>query len=202
MANPQRPRRARKGDRLTGLRDRANEVACHHAIAPFDRVAIEMDQRWGIDRLPELVSPETAAKYGNALAYLNQCIAEEDPAKVADAANNCIRGMNAMEAEAVANGHQPATGEHMEYELRDDNEVFRFAIIKDHSQWPALKAKRPDLLIFTLHEAAVALRGLSKKVALEAVKEHFPGAKVQNKPQLPPEFWNHGDIINLKGDQQ
>lgn len=199
MTSHQRPRRTRKGDRLTGLTDRKNEVACCHAVAPFDRAARDYDQRWGIDRLPELVSPALAAKYGEALAHLNECIAAEDPAKVADAASNCIRGMAAMEAEAIANGHQPATGDHMEYELRDDSEVFRFAIIKDASQWPALKAARPDLLIFTLHEAAVALRGLSKKVALEAVKEHFPGAQIQNSPQLPKSFWDHGDAIDFKG---
>lgn len=199
MAKPKRPPRQRKGDRLTGLNDRKNEVACCHAVAPFDRVATDMDRKWGIDRLPELVSPTLAAKYGEALAHLNECIAAEDPAKVADAASNCIRGMAAMEAEAVANGHQPATGDFWEYELRDDDEVFRFAIIRDNREWPTLKAARPDLLIFTMHEAAVALRGLSKKVALEAVKEHFPGAQVQNSPQLPKSFWDHGDAIDFKG---
>lgn len=200
MTAPKRPRRTNKGDRLTGLNDRKNEVACCHAVAPFDRAANEMDQKWGIDRLPELVSPALAAKYGEALAHLNECIAAEDPAKVADAASNCTRGMAAMEAEAIANGYQPATGTHWEYELRDDDEVFRFAIIKDDREWPALKAARPDLLIFTMHEAAVALRGLSKKIALESIKSHFPGAKIQNSPQLPKSFWDHGDAIDFKGE--
>jgi len=199
MTAPKRPRRQRKGDRLTGLRDRKNEIACDHAVAPFDRAARDMDRKWGIDRLQELVSPAMAAKYGEALAHLNECIAAEDPAKVADAASNCIRGMAAMEAEAIANGHQPATGAHWEYELRDENEVFRFAIIQDDREWPALKAARPDLLIFTMHEAAVALRGLSKKVAIEAIKDHFPGAQIQNSPQLPKSFWDHGDAIDFKG---
>lgn len=199
MTSNNRPRRQRKGDRLTGLRDRANEVACDHAVAPFDRAARDMDEKWGIDRLPELVSPALAAKYGEALAHMNACIAEEDPAKLADAAANCIRGMAAMDAEATANGHQPATGEFWEYELRDDHEVFRFAIIRNDAEWPALRRQRPDLLIFTMHEAAVALRGLSKKTALEAAKTHFPNAKIQNSPDLPPGFWDHGDTIDFKG---
>lgn len=199
MTTPKRPRRTRKGDRLTGLNDRKNEIACDHALAPFDRAARDMDQKWGIDRLPELVSPTMAAKYGEAIGYLNECIAKEDAALIADAATNCIRGMAAMDAEAIANGHQPATGEHWEYELRDEDEVFRFAIMKDDREWPALKAARPDLLIFTMHEAAVALRGLSRKVALESVKQHFPGAQVQNAPQLPKSFWDHGDAIDFKG---
>ena len=199
MTSPKRPRRTNKGDRLTGLRDRKNEIACDHAVAPFDRAARDHDQRWGIDRLPELVSPALAAKYGEALAHLNECIAAEDPARVADAASNCIRGMAAMDAEAIASGHAPSTGEHWEYELRDESEVFRFAIIKNEREWPALKAARPDLLIFTMHEAAVALRGLSKKVAIEAVKNHFPGAKVQNSPQLPKSFFDHGDVIDFNG---
>ena len=200
MASPQRPRRQRKGDRFAAPGAQANEIQCDYALAPFDRRAREIEQLWGIDRLPSLVSESLAAKYGAAIAHLNECIAEEDPAKVAAAAANCIKGMDAMEAEAKANGHQPATGEAWEYELTDGEEVFRFAVIKDEAEWPALKARRPDLMVFTMHEVAVALRGMSRAIALEDIKRHFPGAKITNTPKLPASFWEQGgDEINFKG---
>ena len=48
-----------------------NEVACDLALGSLDRVAREMDRKWGVDRLPDLVSPEMAAKYGSAMGKLN-----------------------------------------------------------------------------------------------------------------------------------
>lgn len=174
-----RPRRERKGDRLLNPGASAQEIECDYAMAPMDGTAREMDAKWGIDRLPELVTPELAARYGQAIAHLNEMIASNDPAAVAAAAGNCQRGLIAMDAEALRLGHQPNTGEFLEYELTQNGKPpFRFAVLKDGAQWQAIKKARPDLEIYSMAEVAVALLHHLKHPMIAEVKDKFPGATV------------------------
>lgn len=187
-----RPRRQRKGDRLLNPDSRREEIACDHAIAPFDRLATEMERKWGIDRLPALVSPETATRYGHAIADLNVAIAKNDPAAVLACANNCIKGLNVMDAEATAAGHQPATGEFWEYDL----EGFRFAVMPDAAEWQSAKAKRPDLRFFTMREVAIALRHYCENYPIGEVKQKFPQAQITKiTNRAPVDYANGGDPI-------
>ena len=69
---PSKPSRQKLEDRLTSPSAASpNEVACDLALGSLDRMAREMDRKWGVDRLPDLVSPEMAAKYGSAMGKLN-----------------------------------------------------------------------------------------------------------------------------------
>lgn len=191
MNKPNRPRRQRKGDRLLHSGATREQVACDYAIAPFDRCATEMDMMWGIDRLPELVSPETAQRYGIAMADLNAAIHANDPPSVLACANNCIKGMAVMDAEARAAGHPPATGDFWEYEI----EGFKFAIMADDKEWVTAKARRPDLTMFTMREAAHALKAYAAVVPMGEVKKHFPKANVTKITMPPPDYKNGGDDI-------
>ena len=200
-----RPYRKRKGDRLLSSDAQKNEIACDHAVAPFDRLATQMEHKWGIDRLPELVSPETATRYGHAIADLNAALASSDPDAVIACANNCIKGMGVMDAEAAARGHQPATGEFWEYEITapDETKPFNFAILRDGVEWMTAKDARPDLRFFTLREVAIALHHYCSNYPIEAVKAAFPEAQITrinidkaDAPKMPPVDWdNHGDEI-------
>src|SRR6056300_584252 len=102
----QRPKRQKKSDRILHSGQTQNQIMTDYAVAPFDRKAEEMDEKWGIDRLVELVSAETAAKYGSAMAKFNDAIDAGDPSVTAARAQVCIRGMDAMDAEAAAAGAQ------------------------------------------------------------------------------------------------
>lgn len=180
-----RPRRQKKGDRLLSPGARRDEIETDHAVAPFDRMATRMDVRWGIDRLPSLVSPELAARYGAALAYLNECIAENDPAKTAAAVNNCLRGMEAMDAEATKLGQPQASGDYWEYDL----DGFKFGVLKDGAEWRTAQAARPDLKFYTMREIGVALKAVSLDNPMFAeIKKSFPKSEVTKiKPTTPLE---------------
>jgi len=170
-----KPIRQRKGDRLISPGATDLEIRCDYAVAPFDRVAREMDQTWGIDRLPEMVSPATAEKYGRAMAFLNACIDAADPAKTAAAAENCIKGMRAMDAEARASGHRPITPAVWEYEL-DGRKI---GVIRDVADWEAAHAALPGALIHTLREVAIALAAYGRAIpAIDAIKSAIPGTQV------------------------
>jgi hypothetical protein len=169
----------------------------------MDRLALEMDRKWGIDRLPEIVSVETAQKYGKAMAHLNECIREADPIKCAAAAQNCIRGLNAMDAEATAAGKQPASGEFWEYELpgMGGAPAFRFAIMADKAEWRTAQAERPDLQFYTMREVAIALQLKLNSPMVDALKDAFPGAEVQSvrpaKTKPPVDYANGGDALEF-----
>lgn len=199
MAYQNRPKRQRKADRLLSPGSTGAEIQCDYGIAPMDQVATEMDLKWGIERLPELVSVETANKYGNAIAHLNACIQEADPAKCAAAAQNCIRGLNAMDAEAERLGCEQATGALFEYQLdMGDAEPFRFGVMADDRQWQAAKARRPDLVLFTMREVANALRQYMTAPLQTELDKHFPAAKnTAIKPKTPVDYANGGDQISF-----
>jgi hypothetical protein len=142
------------------------------ALAAFDRASREMDKAWGVDRLVELVSPDIAKRWGQAMADLNDAIISNDPPMVRARVDICLRGMKAMNAAAEAAGMPKADPMIWEYEY--DGQVF--GIIEDGRQWPAAYDKRPGLKIHTMREVAVALHALGQAVA--DVKAAFPGAEV------------------------
>lgn len=193
-----RPKRRAKPELYFGGGDKT-DTACHYAIAPFDRVAREMDDKWGIDRLPELVPPELAVKYGKALGAMNAAIQANDPQACADTAANCIKGMAAMDKAATDAGHKPHDPPFWEYELDDTGERFRFAIMPDNRDWKQIKKQRPDLVLYSMREVALLLREKAGHPWVEQVKDAFPGAEVvatRPKTQRPPcDFEGGGDEL-------
>ena len=170
----QRPTRQKKNDRILHKGATANAIKADLSLAPFDKAVRDADKRWGVDRLPELVSTESAAKWGKAMAGLNGAIDAEDPDKVKFWVEVCIRGLEAMDAEAVSLGRpvsDPMIWEH-EYEGTV------YGIIEDGREWPAAYAKRPGIAIHNMREVAVALHA-HRNGLVDAVKLAFPGAEVK-----------------------
>lgn len=170
-----RPRRQRKGDRLLNPGTSQAEIRCDYALAPLDRLALDMDMVWGIDRLPELVSPDTAEKYGFSIGKLNAAVNDTNPEDVKAWAAVCMRGLLAMDAEARKLGRKPAAGNYTEHEI----DGWKFAILHDGAEWKTAKAARTDLQFFTLREVGVALKasGATHPI-VDEIKNHFPTAKV------------------------
>lgn len=166
------PFRQRKHDRLITPGASANEIAADFAAAPFDKAMRDAERVWGIERLPELVAPATAAKFGKAMAVLNEALASGNSDAAAAAAANCVKGITVMEAEARAAGHQQINPDFWEYDL----DGFRFLVIRDMAEWPAAAEQRPGMTIYSLREVANALQHYGGMVA--AVKDAFPGAQV------------------------
>ena len=164
--------RKKQHDRLMHHGATSAQVQCDMATGPFDRECRRLDAKWGQDRLPDLVSPETAARWGTAMANLNAAIDAQDPALVVARVNACLRGFAAMDAEATAAGHQPISPEAWEFQI--DGKTC--AVLRDDAAWPAYTAARPGVRIYTLREVANALEAYGQTVA--AVKDAFPGATV------------------------
>lgn len=178
---PARPRRQRF-DRLTFPAVSPTDLAVDHAIAPFDRAVGVADRAWGIDVLPTLVSPETAARYGSALAKLNAALDSGNAEETAKRAGVCIRGLAVMHAEAEATNAPKAhpavhvvecDGEHIGFLLDDD-------------QWPAVRAAHPELRLLTSRQIAqLALALWQDAPHLPALPQlHTPARKPPNRQEI------------------
>ncbi|MDZ7906202.1 MAG: hypothetical protein U5N55_10815 [Cypionkella sp.] len=173
---PKYNNRRNASDRLISQGATNAEIMADHACAPFDRVAREAEARWGIDRLPSLVSIETAAKFGSAMARLNAAMDGTDIEFTKAAVSICIRGIAAMEEEAIKSGHKPLDPEVWEYNY----EGFKFAIHRDGEEWKAAQIKLPGVPFYTLREIAVILKSHQDAGGFvgASVKAAFPGAQI------------------------
>lgn len=168
-----RPTRQKLEDRVLHQGSTAAQIKCDLCLGPFDNAVREMEKKWGVDRLPEIVSPESAQKWGKAMAGLNDAIQSEDPDKVKFWVEVCVRGLNAMDQEAVNSGQPVSDPQIWEYEY--EGQVY--GIIEDGRHWPAAYAKRPNMVIFTMREVAIALHA-KRNGLVEAIKLAFPGAQI------------------------
>ena len=71
---PRQTKRQKKSDRILHGNQSKDAIMCDYAVAPVDRLVIEMDRKWGTDRLPELVDVKMAQKYGSAVAKMNAAL--------------------------------------------------------------------------------------------------------------------------------
>ena len=172
-----RPRRQKLEDRLIRQDANKEEIKCDLALAPFDRAAREMDYKWGVDTLPELVSTETAEKYGSALAKLNEAINQNDSAVVAARAAVCVRGLAVMDAEATAAGRQPASDDVVVCEIDGQ----QFGVLVDDRGWPRVQEKHPDLVILSRRETAIAIR-VYKQTKLSEMMDAAKAVAPDSKP--------------------
>ena len=110
---------ARKGksDQIINPGASKDQIMCDLATVAFDRTARAMDQKWGVDRLVDLVSPEMAQRYGQALDRMNQAVGEgSDPQLAQQRCNDAVKGMQAMDRVATDTGAQPASDAYWELE--------------------------------------------------------------------------------------
>jgi hypothetical protein len=72
------------------------------ALKPLDRLAREMELKWGAGRLPALVEPELASLFGKAKDKLNEAIQCNDPDMIVRRVQVMIRGWEKLDAVASA----------------------------------------------------------------------------------------------------
>lgn len=182
----------RKPDRLTNPGASACETITHYALGPFDAACRDMDRKWGIDRLPQIVSPDMAAIWGQTMANLNTAITAgfsgDDQARVRADVSACVesalRGFRAMDAAAEAAGQPKADPRVWEYEL----DGIKIGIMADDCAWQSIKDKRPDLMLFTMREVAREL--LHQRDPMPEMES--PQKEGSFKSKLPKGFFQNG----------
>jgi hypothetical protein len=139
----------------------------------LDRIAVEMEGKWGVGRLQRLVSPEIAARFGSAKDKLNEAIRSNDGEEVAKRAAVMIRGWQALDRAATEAGCEalPLRTVAVQHEGR------AYVVAWDRADvHKAAKLSRAPENVLTVHELLIAYEALRAKV--DGVKEAFPGAEV------------------------
>lgn len=173
-------------DAFTGPHSYGNAIAdaIHHAILPLDRVATEMESYWGCDRLPSLVAPSTALRFGSAKAKLDAAITANDAVAVAARAAILIKGWKAMDAEAKKAGHEELSPDIWTHTTDDG---FRMAVARSNPD--AIKAIRTDpkmegTPVFSLDEVARIVQSME---TVTSAKKVWPEAVVRRISKKPDE---------------
>ena len=170
--------RRQRPDKLTAPETFTNPIAdgIYHALRPLDAVASRMEERWGVDRLPDLVTPATASRFGTAKAKLDAALEADDVDAVVHRAAVMIRGWEALDAEATAAGRKPVEVE--AWLWRDDNDV-PHAFLRDASDAISYGKANPGVRCWTMSEIVrVAAAAEERSSLIGRVKETWPGAEV------------------------
>lgn len=139
----------------------------------LDAVAVAMERKWGVDRLPKLVPAELAARFRSQGERLDEAIRSNRHEAVAVQAEAMLRAWSALDAAATNAGWQPLSPNVWEAVLPSTGEVI--AIVRDADE-SGLIAKDRGGAVWTLDEVAIAIEAFGEGV--RATKRAFPGAEV------------------------
>lgn len=173
----------RKPDRLLNKHDTGNVTAdsIYHALQPLDQMVHQMEVRWGANRLPGLVSVETAAKFGAAKAKLDQAIDANDVEAVKKRIAIMLRAWKALSDEAASLGHKGLDPEVWEV-CTDDGQ--RYAFCRSNAEAWKTSKQMQETRVFSIEEAA---RLIDMRYQLVGeVKDVFPDAKVVKADKQGP----------------
>lgn len=139
----------------------------------LDAVAVAMERKWGVDRLPKLVPAELAVRFHSQRERLNEAIRSDRHEAIAVQAEAMLRAWSALDTAATEAGWQPLSPSVWEAVLPSTGEVI--AIVRDADE-AGLIAKDRGGAVWTLEEVAIAIEAFGDGV--RATKRAFPGAEV------------------------
>ena len=158
------------------------------ALAGLDATARSMESKWGVGRLPEIVSTETAVKFGGVQDALNQLLdAAEDVPSIAAVAGSLQRGWLALDAEATKLGAKPIEPVGWCFKVGSQPAV----LARTDADAAAIRAIDPDANIWTLESVGNAIHALMTRDAPKV-------AEIFDKPA--PETLNPSPFNEATGD--
>lgn len=171
----------------------AESKAWQAATAVLDRVAADVERRWGVGRLETLVGPELAAKFALAKEQCDEAISAGDLELATQKAAAVMRGYPVLEAEARARGHTESdTG--VVWTVATPGHAY--AICLHTADCGAVAAKFPDHAAISVLELLRLLEATQAGRIVVGAKETFPGARVTEiKPTKPAPDWSTGDAV-------
>ena len=166
QTNQQRPDRwdALHGTYLTG----------RSYIDGAEALAIEMEKKWGTDRLRLLVSQELREKFDRQRYLFRQAIESGTLETVRREAERMRTALYALDGAAKASGASPIDAEIMEIALASGT-VLAIVGEPDDARRAFARADGRRMIVYTLEEVATILSGYP---SVNATKQVWPGATV------------------------
>lgn len=151
--------------------DPGTYIAGREEIDDLDLVAIEMERKWGCDRLRTLVAKELREKFDRQRYLTNQAIWHGDLQAVRREAKRMIAGWRALDRAAEAAGAPSLSAEVWEC-VGKEGAVY--ALVRGPDEARMVVASGRHTKVYTLDEIAHLLDGFPE---LAVAKEVFPGAQ-------------------------
>lgn len=137
----------------------------------LNQVEVEYESRWGVSKLPKLISPELKEKWDRQIEKLFKAKDENRLNDVIGLVEGCIRAYAVMESEAISRGHKMHDAEMWDVKHPDSGHVYR--IVKNN--YDAGVSLNDGARVYTLEEVA---RIIEAHDNINAVKDVFPNATV------------------------
>ena len=170
-----------------GSSDRA-ERKIQSALVELDKVAVDIERRWGVDRLRELVSPELRERFDETLDRLNAAVGLSDVGGVEKHAAAMGRGWLALEKAAKAAGARELDGKHWEAALPDGRVL---CVTETRENAYKVSQDRPGCVVLSVPEIAALFAIWDGKGLVTEALAAFPGAeivRVRGKVELNDEI--------------
>ena len=150
-------------------------------IDGVDRVAFDMERKWGVNRLRLLVDDDMRERFDRQLRRWSDVIwdGEADLRVVEETAQATIRGWEALDLGATQAQAKPLAPEVWEHAM-DDGRVL--AVVRSTAEAHHVARDRPGMLVWTMAEVA---RLAFDNSLVNAVKDAFPGAEVARVTRDP-----------------
>ncbi len=164
-----------------------SEYVIRAIIDGLDQVAVEMERKWGIDRLRLLVSDFLRAKFDAQKGKLDAAIATNREVYIRAQAEGMKRAWAALDKAATDAGAKPLSPDVWECVLSSGEVI---SIVRTEAEANHICR---ECRVFTIDEIALVIDGLPDAV-LEA-KKVFPGAAVTGVRERKPIDWEKGDEL-------
>jgi len=159
----------------TMFSDKRSDI-CNAAIRSVDKVARDLEMKWGIGKLEELAAPKLAVAFEQARQNFNDAANGDDHNYLVQKADNLIQGWKAVEAYAIKNGNSPDDAEVWYAIAPPDAGGDKFAIVKHAADAAAVdREKYPK--VYTLDEIARIIKAIETDM-ISKTKELFPDARI------------------------
>ncbi len=152
----------------------ADAAAIDAVLASLDAIVVPLEGKWGAGRLPMLVEPALAAKFGSAQAKLNSAVEAGNVEEVVKRAAVLKRGWLALDAAA-----SPNLALEREQVWGYDHQGKRYTVVLDRSKanWQASHTEDASLVV-TVAELLTVWEASKVAQVTRKTRLAFPGAQV------------------------
>ena len=157
--------------------DKRSDI-CYAAIKSVDKIARDLETKWGIGKLEELAPPKLAVAFEQARQNFSDAALGDDHNYLVQKANNLIQGWKAVEAYAIKNGNNPGDADVWYAIAPPDAGGHKFAIVKHEADTAAVdRTEYPK--VYSLDEIARIIKAFETDM-ISKTKELFPDARITN----------------------
>lgn len=141
------------------------------SLKSVDKVARDMEQRWGIGKLEQLADPALTTRFEQARQNLNHALGQESISEVVAKAEDMIRGWKIIEKKVISAGHKPEC-ERVWHMVNDEGK--KYAFVNDSSDHVHFDK---DITVISMEEVLRVFEAHYKELYVD-VKSYFPGAEI------------------------